>query len=725
MKAELHPEFAVEAARLEETLRAIDDQIRDLRERTPRVPPPPGRDPFTAGDRALWWRRARRLKELQEAKAEPYFARIDFREDGARRPKAYYVGKFEFVEMGVYDWRTPLGNLLYVMGPAQYTAPEGTISGEVTLQRRFEIRDGELIEITDMGAAQQVAEAVAGGHGDLVDPILLQLLERGADRRMRDIVSTIQAEQNQAIRAPYEGIVILEGVAGSSKTSVALHRVAYLLHAHRDTIRHDRVLVLGPTRLFIRYISNLLPSLREHGVQHMAYTDWALTMIGKGIRLDEEAPPDRSGFKRSVEFRNLLDAWLATYRFPLPTKDVRFPSGRVIRAEDVATWYMRDFAHFPPGRRILAIRERVRQWAARDTAEEFVRRVPALKGVSASSPEWRAIVAMQSPEVVTHLQRFTEETRRALAALLNGFPVEQMHLELWRVFLRGMVAWSGTSGPGRTAWEDASRRAASGRLASDELGAVMHIRDWLFGVADDERYDHVVVDEAQELGPLDLECLARRTRSMTISGDLSQVLTRPDERIGWPDVLGPAIPLQEVRTYRFATSYRCPTEIVTFARRVLERAGVEGLMPEGLPRRGRQPLVRGFPDETSLVEWVGRILAGVREEEKRAAVLTATEEHATHVYELLKAAGHPVMLLRPHAADQDLPEREAVVASVDTARGLEVDTVILPDLDAVSYPPTPASGRRLYTAATRAMRDLYACWFGTASPLVPDEYISP
>ena len=186
--------------------------------------------------------------------SNPYFARIDFKEEGEESTEQFYIGRYGFIddemEMPVYDWRSPVASMFYdyEYGKALYNCPVGVINGELTLKRQFIIESGRLKNMFDSAL-------------EIQDEILQRMLSANASDKMKTIITTIQREQNRAIRDESTDVLVISGNAGSGKTSIALHRISYLLYRYRNTLSEDNIIIFSPSDTFNGYISDVLPAL--------------------------------------------------------------------------------------------------------------------------------------------------------------------------------------------------------------------------------------------------------------------------------------------------------------------------------------------------------------------------------------------------------------------------------------------------------------------------------
>ena len=255
-------------------------------------------------------------KKLEKLRKSPYFGRFDFRRSDRNETAAYYIGIHDFRDEEtqapwVYDWRAPVSSLFYDFetGPARYEAPSGVIPGDLTLKRQFRIRGGAMEFMLDVSV-------------NIVDDVLQEELARASDEGMKNIVATIQRDQNAIIRDAEAHTLIIQGVAGSGKTSIALHRIAFLLYRFKDTLSSSDILIISPNRVFADYIGNVLPELGEETVPEIGMETLARQILGDRIRFQTffeqtarlletgaEAMKERIRAKAAPEFLRQIEAY--------------------------------------------------------------------------------------------------------------------------------------------------------------------------------------------------------------------------------------------------------------------------------------------------------------------------------------------------------------------------------------------------------------------------------
>ncbi len=569
------------------------------------------------------------------------------------------------------------------------------------------------------------------GSGELIEgdlPIggpaaLLAALDRSRSGRMTDIVSTIQREQDEIIRAPLTGVLVVQGGPGTGKTAVALHRAAYLLYTHRFPLERQGVLVVGPNPLFLRYIEQVLPSLGETGV-----TLSTVSGLVPEIRIRENGPVEVARLKGDARMATVIARAVRTRQRPL-SADVAVPYGALmlrLTAEDsrqiVEAARRRPGTHNARRRlveqsvaQLLADRARQTQQTlavglpASVTAfpgyedpselddEEFdfedfsrkVRRVPEL--AEALDRMWPRL----SPHELLH-DLFG--ARPLIAAAGRGVltPEEEQLLYRPRSTSFDEVAWT----PPDAALVDEARHLLGPRGGSGEDGT--------------RKYGHIVVDEVQDLSPMQLRMLTRRSLSgsMTVVGDIAQA-TAPWAPASWADITDHLPHKRPARTVELTVSYRTPAEVLAVASQVLAVAAPELTPPRPVRRSGQEPRMLAVRDAAgsrlgATLDDLGRQVAEVAVDEVSAVgsgrvAILAPESLLPVVSDALAEAGQPVVDARDMRKG-GLSE-PLVLLAADATNGLEFDSVIVVEPGVIAG-ETARGLRTLYVALTRPTQRL-------------------
>jgi DNA helicase-2/ATP-dependent DNA helicase PcrA len=313
-------------------------------------------------------------KNFNQLLPSPYFGRVDFLEDGMNLSEQIYIGVSSFIDEDgmnflVYDWRTPIASLYYDHSPgeASYITPMGQISGRMELKRQYQIHNGQIRNMFD-------ANLTIG------DELLQQMLAKGADSQMKSIVSTIQREQNAIIRNDRSRLLIVQGAAGSGKTSAALQRVAYLLYKNRDSLKADQIVLFSPNPIFNSYVSSVLPELGEENMQQTTLQEYLEYWLGPSLRLEDpfdqieyvltaQSTPNYETrlqgiqYKASESFMKALQnyaQWLG--REGMLFKGIRFRERDLITAEQMRT----QFYSYDPSLSLANRVEQLQKWLLKE-----------------------------------------------------------------------------------------------------------------------------------------------------------------------------------------------------------------------------------------------------------------------------------------------------------------------------------------------------------------------
>ena len=697
-----------------------------------------------------------RLDQLAIGDQPLFFGRIDYARDGDTSGDDYHVGRLAVSDAQmnplVIDWRAPVAEAFY---RATGVEPLGLVRRRHVAMRTHEVTgvedeyfadaNGELTLPAGEARAATAEGLVEGGLALGGPGALLAALGRARTGRMGDIVATIQGEQDRIIRSPLAGVLLVQGGPGTGKTAVALHRAAYLLFTFRATLERQGVLVVGPNPLFLNYIENVLPSLGESGVT-LSTISGLVTNVG--VRGDD--PEDVDQLKGDARMVSVLARALRTRQRAL-REDVEIPIGRaiiVVKARYTAEVVER--ARRRPGNhnqrrsalaRELAMRlageyherfarEGIEVGSAQSELSDLIRRTPQFQEIiqriwpRLSGQELlhdlfgaRALLRAAGADVLSddevellyrHRAPTLEEIRwtKADAALIDEARIllgprrrpRVMNRPLDTGVLDGVDLDAYAPNVRAAALREAQRLAPTQNSELDEAEFVT--------------YGHIVVDEAQDLSPMELRVLKRRdlTGSMTIVGDMGQATTASSSA-SWNAVLEVLEPRRSPVRVDLTVSYRTPEEVLDFAAPTLLAAAPDVEAPRPVRRAGFSPTV----DEVAPEDFDGHLVAMVRDEVAvvapgRVAVIVVARR-VPEILAVLEAGG-----LRPvDPRDQDSKGLSAdlVVLAAEGANGLEFDAVVVVEPHEIarrgSSDPsalTPRGLRTLYVAMTRPTRRL-------------------
>jgi DNA helicase IV len=651
-----------------------------------------------------------RLEQLDIGREPLCFGRIDRAEEGNgngkghatpsdasdRATEAFYIGRLAVSgaeqEPLVVDWRAPVAEPFY---RATGRHPMG-----LTRRRHFATDGPKLLGIED----ELFSSNGAGGNGangsevEVAGPgALLAALERSRSGRMRDIVATVQREQDEIIRAPLRGILVVQGGPGTGKTAVALHRAAYLLYTHRFPLETQGVLVVGPNPVFLRYIDQVLPSLGETGVA-LTTVDGLVDTPARGTD-----SPEASVVKGSARMVKVLAKAVRDRERALPA-DAVIPFGpysltlSVAASESIVAQVRRRGGPHNPRRRQLEALVAGQLKAQYGRALDRARRTQVRAGVEDLGSVDEAEFARQLRGVPS----FVEALDRMWPVLT---PHELLHdlfgaRVLLRLAGRGVLDAPEVDALHRrrsTSFDDIAWTSADLPLL-DEARVLLGPRRRGSTEHEARTYGHIVVDEAQDLSPMQLRVLARRSLSgsMTVVGDLAQATGNRPYR-SWDEVLEHLPAKPESRVVELTVNYRTPGEVMDLATRLLPVAAPGLRPPRSVRRTGEEPRIVAAADDVTTA-----VVDAVRTEAAlpgTVAVLTPPSL-ADALRAALGAAGVPY-----GEPDRSGLDADVTLMPVGTAKGLEFDSVIVVE-PARIVDEAPQGLRALFVALTRPTRSL-------------------
>ncbi|GIP20785.1 UvrD-helicase domain-containing protein [Paenibacillus sp. J22TS3] len=684
--------YQEEKERLDRTLITIDKELERLRG----IPVYTGHD-YT--EQVLEAGRDTQRRQLAQSLQEPYFGRLDFEErGGVRHP--LYIGKVgvggDSAQPLVIDWRAPVASLFYSFtggDSASYEAPEGLIEGLVYLKRNVVIRKQILERVVDTYNSEADGPAVS-------DEFLLYRLGENKDNKLRDIVSTIQAEQDQIIRAGKNTALIIQGVAGSGKTTVALHRLAYLLYQYKEQISAEKMVIFAPNRMFINYISEVLPELGVGDIQQNTFSDWAAAVLNldeapadgpdaltrwfdreAGSRTHEEDElPGR--FKGSLKFRDMLDEFIHELEPAcLPEEDFCPWDGKKLPLATIKMWYEEEYKPYPLARRKERVLARIHRWMemelkkAPSAAALKERKSMASKREKAYAKKWPELTPMTLYKAFLGVKKLSGQLGESAAA--GGIP--EHILKETRAYLK------------------------KNEIREEDLPALLYLYSLVDEIEGNHRFDHIVIDEAQDFSPFQIAVLDRfcKGHSFTILGDLSQGIHYYKGIRSWEEMQTLFQP-DETAYFALTRSYRSTMEIITFANEILRQGVGTDLMAVPVFRSAdpvRVISARGQERLEVIAKALGHIQAGPY---RTAALLTRTLSEAQELYEDLAGKDYEINLIDGRKSEY---EGGFSVLPVYLSKGLEFDAVIVVDADAKHYGDMDA--KLLYVGCTRALHELW------------------
>lgn len=594
-------------------------------------------------------------KRLTKMLESPFFGRVDFRYDGEEESETFYIGIGNFAPRAgmrplIYDWRAPVSGLFYDYdrGPAAYDAPGGRMEGEITSKWQYKIKNGHMIY---------------GFESDtkIDDEILKQELGSGGDVQLKNIVRTIQKEQNAIIRNTEDRILAIQGAAGSGKTSVALHRIAYLLYHDRENLKAANILILSPNNAFSDYISHILPELGEEHIQEMSFDLFAYKelkevandcedrydYLEKKMKFQDSEWEIRFKEKQSASFIGQMEGFLAMLEEDLVNiRSFTFKGFDKTEEEIIHLFYFK-FQTVPLLARMDAV------------MEYLIDGYETLRG-----------------------KNISEEDMEALRETFQKMYVTTDLYEIYGWLLKDC-------GYPELSNAEYERR----KLEYEDVFPMLYLKYRLKGSRKHKNIKHLVIDEMQDYSYLQYSILSMLFHCrMTILGDRAQTMDSECQDVTkfLPKIFG-----RKIRKIVMNKSYRNTLEIAEYAERI---RGGEGL--ELFQRHGKEVEEFHGLSMEEMLENIEKQVKSANAQYETAAVITMNESDAYDIYRLLKNCQLPVSYMD---RDTSVFKKGMTVTTFYLAKGLEFDQVFA----VLGRETNPLYKQAKYISATRALHELY------------------
>ena len=562
----------------------------------------------------------KQLIRLEKQKKNPYFTRVDFVYDGEQTAEKIYIGSFSFStkeeRLLIYDWRAPIASIFYDydLGKAHFQTPAGTASGDIQRKRQIKFKDGAI-------------DYVVESDTTVFDEVLQNELRQQKGGQMSTIISTIQKEQNKVIRDNRSKDMIIQGVAGSGKTSIALHRIAFLLYHFRNRITSDQVMILSPNRTFSRFIAQVLPELGEEPV-----TEWTIDQFGQTLSDIADVPS---------RFQEIELLYLE--KDPQLNERVRYLSSKKCVAD--LKGYLRKIEAFSPQSILIGDYEY--------NAEFILRRYKAYEKKSIFQ-RFQLIAEDIFENLRTRpFQPKRKPTKKQLVNRLKKMFNKTNSHQLYRDFL--------------TEQGFEMKKAVS----YSDLFPIIYIRLFLEGMDEFSKIHYLIIDEMQDYTPIQFEVFKKMfTCPVLLIGDFTQSLTTINE-LHLPDVQNYYPNAQSI----FLTkSYRSTYEIITCAKKIIDDHMIEPVLRHGM--KPKKWVVSSQEEEiSSILELVEQLR---KQDLATIALITKTLVRAYEWRGLLENQGLACEVLTDESTS--LQERLSICPLVQS-KGLEFDAVIVVDAD--------------------------------------------
>ncbi|MDD3395363.1 MAG: AAA family ATPase [Anaerotignum sp.] len=656
------------------------------------------------------------IQKLEGIQSCPYFARVDFCEFEEEEKEKIYIGRYSFMDdetdnIYVFDWRSPIASIFYryELGRVQYEAPAGIIQGIVSLKRQYEIKRGKFEYFFDANV-------------QIVDEFLRKLLSKNASSKMTSIVETIQKDQDVIIRDSKNELLMVQGVAGSGKTSVALHRVAYLMYQGLSTkLSSNSIVILSSSALFTKYISNVLPELGEENVDTFTFEEICNQVLGKDFQVAQArnqffeelitcADNEKKGlmksameFKSSQEFVIMLKRLTNYYeRKLIPFCDVTY-DGKQLFGKDLlkVKLLMRD-KRTPIAVRLKQIETMILQEIRKENKsrllelEQFVNKYP--EHIYEAQAFARMLSIRENGMLLDHIRKFTElncthiyckmfHDKRLFYALAKGLElpegIEEIRCQTDELLSRNL-----------SRYEDAL--------------AITFLKTKMAGCDFYKNNKQVVIDEAQDYYPIHFEILNMLfpIAKYTVLGDINQTIEKQVSFAFYESVQS-ILNKKSSTLLTLSKSFRCTNQIIEFSTKFIDKL----VKQECFSRDGVLPEIFFASDQIDLDEQLKAFAQSMKEQDYQSiCILCKSLKESAELYGRIKDSMNVTFM-----DDTYITELSGTfITPIYMAKGLEFDAVLVYNVNDKNY-NTADDKKLLYIASTRALHRLALFYTGKQS----------
>ena len=674
----------------------------------------------------------KKLEDIKKIKDKPYFARMDFKEDNKELEK-FYIGKISLLDNNtaypiIVDWRAPISNLYYEgkIGKAEYECLGEMIKGEIYLKRQYIIENQELRKYVDIN--------VTGN-----DELLQSALEEKADDRLKNIVATIQDTQNKIIRASINEPLIVQGVAGSGKTTIALHRIAYLIYNYEKEFRPDEFMIIAPTKFFLNYISNILPDLGVDDVRQCTFEDFAYDIIGKKLKISDNNEKlviivnkefddinngkidimiKESKYKSSINYKRMIDEYLNEVENNyIPKKDFTFMNYTIMKYADIDYLFKHTYKMYNFNSRINEIEKNL-TYALKAISPKIIEEIKLKRSerIKDLTGEERVRAYEEFDDTIKILEK---GQKKIVKEYIKCIPKKDC-VEYYKDFIENFMVSSNEVF--EYLKKNTLNNLGKNEISFEDLAPLMYIQTKIFGIKEKCKVKHVVIDEAQDYGEFQFDVLKTiiNSNSMTILGDIAQGVHYYRGIENWKRFID--VEFKDTKTVytTLQKTYRTTKEIMDVANSVINK----------LPEYEKEYIVLGEPvidrknsisikeisDMDELIKNIDdRIKEHLSNNYKSIAIIAKDMHECEIIHKKLVKIRSDVKLIK--GKDSEYNAGISIVPSY-LAKGLEFDCVIISDASNKKYTTNSLDIKLLYVTITRAMSKLDIFYIGEISNLL-------
>ena len=674
-----------------------------------------------------WQHSAKQLDTVERLEKRPYFARVDFKENGEDKPETIYIGLGSFADKDdhflIYDWRAPISSVYYdgKLGKVTYNSPEGEITVDMTKKRQFMIEDGKIINMFDTNES-------------IGDQMLLSVLSEKSSTQMKSIVTTIQREQNKIIRNTSADLLFVQGAAGSGKTSAILQRIAFLLYRYRGNLTSSDVIMFSPNQLFNDYIKNVLPEMGEQNMVQMTYWQFvARRLPGMNVENlfkqfeDQTADTSISKFKDSVSFFNLLTRYAKRLnKRGVIFKNIYFRDKKkpYFDKDKIKEIYYSFNENYSLANRIDATREELIKMLNRKITPETKKAWVARTIEGMSQQELNDLYDRPDQEFESEAKEEAFLGRKIVLAALKDVHQLILHNHFLNMraqylsFLRAvpkkdeLSKWDMDEDEWMKHVEDVKDNFKKHDIAMSDVSAYLYLYDLVTGRRTDFEMRYAFIDEIQDYTPFQLAYLKYNfpRAKFTMLGDLNQAIFTKDESRSLLKQISGLFDPKKTDVVQLTKSYRSTKELTNFTKQILR----QGEKIEAFNRKGPKPVIWGRKTDEEAVAVLSNVLRDNEKHKMTTAVITKDLASAKFVHKMLEDRGEKATLIA--TANQRLVDGTLIIPSY-LAKGLEFDAVIMWGASKENYHRLDET-QLVYTITSRAMYKLDIIYTGEKSPLL-------
>ncbi|WHY65088.1 RNA polymerase recycling motor HelD [Neobacillus sp. SuZ13] len=668
------------------------------------------------------------LERLASVIGKPYFSRINFTSSGDSNEEILYIGKASLFDRVnqipiIVDWRSPIANVYYDgrLGDVTYDAYGETQSGYLSLKRQYEIENGFLKDIRDIDLTTH-------------DELLQKSLSGKADNRLTEIVATIQNEQNEVIRASLKHPIIVQGAAGSGKTTIALHRISYFLYSSGYRFPPEKLMILAPNKLFIDYISAVLPDLGVNKIKQTTYIEFMSKCLG--IKMKLISPNSKlmtlingneksnmiqwvSSYKGSLEFKEVIDHYLKEIEFNLaPSEDFMIEKSRLIRGGRLKKLFIQEFQYLPIYKRLdkiknilandLRLKKSLILSKINSKYDDALEKLLFSGRPDSEKRKEKVVNFMDSKE--KRISSVEKESKVAVKNYMAPF-VKKDIFSLYKELMTSpelLQKYSSTLSEKecRALSKYCQRNFDKKALELEDFAPLFYMKAKLEGIEEQYKMKSIFIDEAQDYSYFQFAALKAgfETELFTIVGDLAQGIHSYRGLKSWEPLVKEIFPNANYQTLQ--KSYRTTVEIMQLANDILSIMDQDLPKVEPVIRHGDKPRFTKI-DPVNL-EQVKQILEDdiqllKKEELNSIAIIGRTDKECLRIHKMLENSNLPIQLLEEK---EDMKKGSIVILPSHLSKGLEFDAVLIVTLEEL-YSDEELDIKLLYVAMTRPMHRLY------------------